>query len=79
MVLQHELHVHNSAVTRLCMTYDNSYLFSGAVDGSFAFLQIQDRDLSRKKEAIVPIQFSIEKMYVKAEREELLRQIADMR
>jgi hypothetical protein len=39
----------------MCATYDNSYLFTGAEDGSFAFMQIIDRDSSRKKEAIQPI------------------------
>lgn len=63
----HDLHLHNLAVTRLILTNDNRYLFSGSEDGSFAFVEIMDKD-PRKKEAIMQITSMDQVMYSKYER-----------
>ena len=47
----HDLHLHNLSVTKLILTYDNKYLFSGSEDGSFAFVEVLDND-TRKREPL---------------------------
>jgi WD40 repeat protein len=47
----HDLHLHNLSVTKLILTYDNKYLFSGSEDGSFAFVEVLDKD-TRKREPL---------------------------
>ena len=40
----------------MCMNYDNTALFSGSEDGSFAFIQISDKDPTGKKPTFATVQ-----------------------
>lgn len=42
-----ELQVHSGPVTRMCLNYEHTNLFSASADGSFAFLQIADKSGKR--------------------------------
>jgi hypothetical protein len=44
-----ETQLHSAGVTRMCINFENTLLFSASHDGTIAYLQIQDKD-PRKKE-----------------------------
>lgn len=73
--LSYELQVHSAAVTKLVTNFDNQVLFSGSEDGSFAFIQISDKDL-RKRENIVAVSQTGEKVCSRLERELVRKEIA---
>lgn len=62
----------------MCITYDNQFLFTGSEDGSLAFIQVVDRD-GRKKDQIAQVQYTVETMYSKEEREKIIKSITLMK
>ena len=45
-----ETQLHSQGITRMCVNFEHTLLFSASLDGSIAFLQILDKD-PRKKDA----------------------------
>lgn len=60
------------------MNYDNTALFSGSEDGSFAFIQIIDKD-PRRKENFATIQPTNEVLVPKIERIQILDDIKSLK
>lgn len=51
--------IHSKAVTQMCLTHDQSFIFSCSKDGSFALSQIHDRD-KRSRTTFTNIQLTNE-------------------
>ncbi len=66
-----ETSMHSQGVTRMCVNFEQTILFTGSADGSFAMLTISDRD-PRRKDPIPAITAMSEHIIPKIQRDTVL-------
>lgn len=73
-----ETQLHSSGISRMCINFDHTLLFSASFDGSISYLQVQDKD-PRKRESMPAIAFTTEIMIPKTKRDTLIKQIGELK
>jgi hypothetical protein len=79
MELTEQVQVHTKDVRKMCLNFDNTALFTVSDDGCLAYISLVDRDPRRKDLQLASIVFTKETMYLKQEREILLKAISSMK
>jgi hypothetical protein len=73
-----ETFLHSQGVTRICVNFDQTLLFSCSSDGSFAMMTISDRD-PRRKDPIPAIATVTEHIIPKVQRDTVQSQIQKLK
>lgn len=74
-----ETQLHSAGVTRMCITFEHTFLFSASLDGTIAYLQIHDKDPRKKEISILSAQTTSEIMIPRAKRDNLIKYINELR
>ena len=72
-------YVHSSAITRLRISRDDTYLFSASEDGSLAIFEVTQKDRNRKEKGDLSLQWAEEILVTKSDLEEKLSVINDLK
>ncbi len=73
-----ELQIHEQGITRMCLNFDHTYLFTASRDGSFSFLQINDKDPRRRDPIPQVLPFS-EVVIPQTQRDTILEEIVALK
>lgn len=71
--------MHSAGITRMCVSFEHTFLFSASIDGTIAYLQIQDKDPRKKEIVLQNAQTTSEIMIPRAKRDNLIKYINELR